>query len=162
MSRRRPPPPPEFFVDRSLGRYVVPEAIRASGFVVHSLASVYGEQEGQSIEDVQWLQDAGDRDWVVLFKDDRIRRRPAELDALVAARVRAFCLTNANLRAEEQAERFTTNIHRIVQRCKRPGPYVYGVLCGRTPAPLANQPSGQLRTLRTRRPERDGQSRASP
>lgn len=129
MSRRgrRPPPPPEFFIDRSLGRRIVPEAIEAAGYVVHTLASVYGEQEGQRVEDERWLRDAGAADWVVLLKDDRIRRRPAELGALVAARVRAFCLTNAQLRGDEQAARFTTNINRIVQRARQPGPYVYGV-----------------------------------
>jgi len=124
---RRPPPPPEFFIDRSLGRRIVPEAIEAAGYVVHTLASVYGEREGQRVEDERWLRDAGAADWVVLLKDDRIRRRPAELEALVDARVRAFCLTNAQLRGDEQAVRFTSNINRIVQRARQPGPYVYGV-----------------------------------
>ena len=65
MSPRRPqPPPPEFFVDRSLGRYTVPEAIREAGFVVHTLASVYGEQRGQDIADVEWLERAGAEGWV--------------------------------------------------------------------------------------------------
>lgn len=105
----------------------MPEAIGAAGYVVHTLASVYGEQEGQHVEDERWLHDAGAADWVVLLKDDRIRRRPAEVEALVAARVRAFCLTNAQLRGDEQAARFTTNINRIVERARQPGPYVYGV-----------------------------------
>jgi hypothetical protein len=95
---RRRPPPPEFFVDRSLGRYAVPDAVRAVGYEVHTLASVYGEQEGQSVDDVTWLREAGRRNWVVLLKDDRVRRRPAERDALIDARLRVFCLTNAGLR----------------------------------------------------------------
>lgn len=128
MSRRRPlPPPPEFFVDRSLGRYVVPDAIREAGFVVHTLASVYGEREGQAVPDERWLRDAGDNEWVVLLKDDRIRRRDAELIALDEAGVRAFCLTNAQMRGDEQAARFVRNIHRIVQRSRKPGPYIFGV-----------------------------------
>jgi hypothetical protein len=32
---------PEFFTDRSLGRKAVPDALRASGLVVHTMASVY-------------------------------------------------------------------------------------------------------------------------
>ena len=56
--RKQPPPPPEFFVDRSLGRYTVPEAIRAAGFVVHTLASVYGEQQGQAVPDERWFATA--------------------------------------------------------------------------------------------------------
>lgn len=125
--RRPPPPPPEFFVDRSLGRYVVPDAIRAAGFTVHTLSSVYGEQEGQHVPDERWLRDAGEQGWVVLFKDDRIRRRTAELGALSEAGVRAFCLTSASLRGTEQAERFVGNLNRIVQRARQPGPFIYGV-----------------------------------
>ncbi len=104
MSRRVPPP--ELFIDRSLGRKHLPEALRACGLVVHTLSSVYGEEEGQQIPDVRWLADAGRHEWIVLMKDDAIRRRPAERDALTEARVRAFCLTNAQLRAVEQTARF--------------------------------------------------------
>lgn len=41
--------------------------------------------------------------------------------------VRAFCLTNANLRGVEQAERIVNNLPRIVGVAERPGPYVYGI-----------------------------------
>lgn len=114
-------------MDRSLGRRIVPEALRAHGLTVHTLASVYGEQQAQTLADEVWLQDAGRHDWVVLMKDDRIRRRPAERDAFVAAGVRAFCLTNANLRGVDQAARFVDNRHRILHRAQQPGPYIYGV-----------------------------------
>jgi hypothetical protein len=42
------------------------------------------------------------------MKDDAIRRRPAEREALIEGGVRAFCLTNAQLRGEEQARRSST------------------------------------------------------
>jgi hypothetical protein len=73
------------------------------------------------------LRDVGRKGWLVLMKDDAIRRRPAERDALIDAGVRAFCLTNAQLRAEEQTNRFVGNRHRIVQQARKPGPYIYGV-----------------------------------
>ena len=44
---------------------------------------------------VVWLEQAGRTGWVALTKDDAIRRRPVELQALAAPGVRAFCLTNA-------------------------------------------------------------------
>jgi PIN like domain len=122
---------PEFFIDRSLGRRVVPDALRASGLVVHTMASVYGEPVAQRLRDEIWLREVGERGWVVLMKDDAIRRRPAERDALIAGGVRAFCLTNAQLRGEEQARRFVENKHRILRRVARPGPYIYGVYEGR-------------------------------
>ena len=94
------------------------------------MASVYGERVAQELDDERWLADAGAHSWVVLMKDDAIRRRPAERDALAAAEVRAFCLTNAQLRAKEQTTRFVSNIARIQRQAKNPGPYIYGVYDG--------------------------------
>jgi hypothetical protein len=100
------------------------------GFTVHTMASVYGERAAQELEDKRWLADVGEHNWLVLMKDDAIRRRPAERDVLVAASVRAFCLTNAQLRASEQSARFVGNINRILRQANRPGPYIYGVYDG--------------------------------
>ena len=88
----------EFFIDRSLGRRHLAQELRGLGLVVHTMASVYGERVAQELEDERWLADAGEHGWVVLMKDDKIRRRPSERDALSEAMVRAFCLTNAQLR----------------------------------------------------------------
>jgi hypothetical protein len=127
-SGQRPVPgQPEFLIDRSLGRLTVPAALRSVGLTVHTLADVYGEAAAQRTEDVEWIRLAAQRDWVVLCKDDRIRRRPAERDALMKGMVRAFCLTNANPGFADQAAYFTANRHRILKAARRPGPYLYGV-----------------------------------
>jgi hypothetical protein len=55
----------------------------------------------------------------------RCARRPAELQALIDGRVQAFCLTNGNLGFDEQAEWFVGNRHRIIQRCRKPGPCLW-------------------------------------
>jgi hypothetical protein len=47
---------PEFFIDRSLGRRAVADALQACGLVVHTMASVYGEQIGQGLTDEIWLR----------------------------------------------------------------------------------------------------------
>lgn len=120
---------PEFFVDRSLGKSVV-EALRDTGLTVHSMADVYGEAKAQRLDDEVWLRDAGKQDWVVLTKDDAIRRRPAERDALTEAKVRCFCLTTAQLRGAGQIERFVANRSRILKQARKPGPYIYGVYEG--------------------------------
>lgn len=123
---REPEHQPEFFVDRSLGKSIV-EALRDVGLVVHSMADVYGEKRAQRLADEVWLRDAGENSWIVLTKDDAIRRRPAERDALTEAGVRAFCLTSAQLRGAEQIERFVNNRHRILRQARHSGPYIYGV-----------------------------------
>jgi hypothetical protein len=125
VARREPSP--EFFIDRSLCSRHLAGALRVRGQIVHTLSSVYGEQVGQSIVDERWLGDSGAHGWIVLMKDDAIRRRPAEREALIAAGVRAFCLTNAQLRSAEQTDRFVINLDRILQQARKPGPYIYGV-----------------------------------
>jgi hypothetical protein len=122
--------PIEFFIDRSLGRKHLAEALQELGYTSHTMASVYGERAAQDLKDEGWLADVGQHGWVVLMKDDAIRRRPTERDALSAAGVRAFCLTNANLRASEQTARFVGNLQRIVRQARRRGPYIYGVYDG--------------------------------
>jgi hypothetical protein len=80
--RRRGDGPPEFLIDRSLSQVWLPAELHKAGLFVRTLAQVYGEQAAQEAEDADWLSLAGERGWVVLCKDDRIRRRPAELQAL--------------------------------------------------------------------------------
>ncbi len=95
------------------------------------MADVYGERIGQGLDDTEWLREAGAHDWVVLLKDDRIRYRPAELEALTAARVRAFCLTNASLTGKVMAERYVRWLPRILAiATDTPGPYIHGVYSG--------------------------------
>jgi PIN like domain len=106
----------------------VPDALRAAGATVHVMADVYGERIGQGLADTEWLRDAGGNGWVVLMKDDKIRYRPAELEALTASGVRAFCLTNANLRGADMAQRFVDQLPKILRIAnEQPGPYIYGV-----------------------------------
>ncbi len=117
----------EFLIDRSLGRKHLAAALAALGYAVHTLASAYGETAAQDLADEEWLREAGTRDWIVLMKDAAIRRRPSEREALSRAGVRAFCLTNAQLRGAEQTARFVDNMGRIVRQANTPGPYIYGV-----------------------------------
>jgi hypothetical protein len=119
--------PPEFFVDRSLGRHVVPDALREAGVVVHVMADVYGERIGQGLADEEWLRDAGERGWVVLMKDAKIRYRPVELGVIVDHGLRAFCLMNANLRGTEMASRLVASLPRMLRIAQEPGPFIYGV-----------------------------------
>lgn len=120
--------PLEFFIDRSLGRHIVSGALREAGATVHPMAEVYGERVGQGLADTESLHDAGTNGWVVLMKDDKIRYRPAELKALMAAGVRAFCVTNANLGGRATAERLVTQLPKISEiATELAGPHIYGV-----------------------------------
>ena len=138
-----PPDQPQLFVDRSLGRHLLPDALREHGFVVHTLASVFGEERGQHVVDEDWIAHAGAKGWVVLTKDDAIRRRPLELAAIERFRVQVFCLTNAGLRGDQQRDRFLANIYRITQRARKPGPWICGVYEDRIAQIWPARPPGQ-------------------
>jgi hypothetical protein len=92
-----------------------------------TLSEHYGIPADEEVEDVTWLEEAGQRGWVVFMKDSEIRRRPAEQRALVAHGVRAFCLAGGNLPAAEMAARFLVNLDAITAACQDPGPFIYAV-----------------------------------
>lgn len=75
-----------------------------------------------------WITDVSIAGWVALTKDERIIRYPQEQAALAASRLRVFAIGNQHLTGPRMAAYFTTNINRIVQRSRRPGPYVDVVL----------------------------------
>lgn len=116
----------EVFVDRSLGRHLVPQALRDAGLIVHTMAEVFGERE-QQVTDAEWLQHAGQRGWIVLTKDKRIRQRHVEVEALESHGVKAFVLMSGSLTGPQQAERFIGNLDRIRAAVERPGPFVFAV-----------------------------------
>lgn len=124
MPRSRPPL--EFFVDRGLGRHVLPRALRQAGLVVHTMAEVFAGRE-QGVTDEEWLERAGHEGWIVLTKDKRIRYRHVEIEAIREHGVRAFVLASGSLTGPEQAERFVRNIARIVEVSGERGPFVYAV-----------------------------------
>ena len=121
------PGPPEFLVDRSLSQVLLPGELRRAGLVVHTLAGALGDQAGRALPDAEWIALAGGRGWVVLTRDDRLRRRPAARQAITGGKVRVFCLATAGLNFSGQARYFVANRLRIIRAARRPGPYVYSV-----------------------------------
>jgi len=120
------PPPPEFFVDRCLGRHMIAAALRGAGWSVRTLGEVYGAREA-TVPDDEWLERCARENWIVLTKDKRIRRRPAEIEAVRAHGARVFVLSSGNLTAAEQAQRFVHHRARIEEACADRGPFVYSV-----------------------------------
>ena len=121
-SRKRPDPPdPTFFLDRGLGRHHVAEALRHAGFTVVLMAEVF-DDDGQHVDDDEWIDYVSAQGWVALTKDAAIVR--AHIAAVRRSGIRMFALPNANLTGPEMGERFVNNVHRIVQRSRKPGPFV--------------------------------------
>jgi hypothetical protein len=108
-------------VDECLGRFAVPEALKAAWarVVLHS------EMFPSGVDDQQWLRAlAGRGDISVISKDRQIRKRTLEHEAVIAGRVRLFTLTSAGMNSREQADAFVRALRRI-QRCsQQPGPFI--------------------------------------
>jgi len=118
---------PEYFVDRSLGRIIVPQVLREAGLNLVTLAERYGIPDDEKIPDERWLADAGRSGEIVLMKDSRVRYNAAEKAAVIEHKVRCFCLTRGNLTGLEMARRFLSNLPRIELVCQQSGPFIYAV-----------------------------------
>lgn len=116
---------PTLFIDRSLGRVKVPSLLREAGLELVTLAEHYGIPADEKVADVTWLAEAAARGWVVLGKDERIRRRPAERAAIRHHGVRCFYFTRGDLPAEVYAERILANVEAITLACGEDGPFIY-------------------------------------
>jgi predicted nuclease of predicted toxin-antitoxin system len=127
LSAAKPPNGTVFFLDRSLGVEPIRTQLTTAGFTVE----IHDDHFPRDEEDRVWLQSVGERGWIVLTKDQRLRYRPLEIAALRASRARVFVLTAGNLRGVEIAAIFILALPRIVRILRsRQGPFVARVSAG--------------------------------
>lgn len=115
---------PVFFVDRSLGRRIVPRILHEAGWDVVVHDEVFAGR-AESVSDEEWLTLAGERSWCVLMKDARIRYRPTERESLRAGGVHAFCLSRGNLAGPQAAGVFLRHEGYIRATAARVGPSLH-------------------------------------
>ena len=109
-------PPDElvFFVDRCLGAHTLPDALRAAGARVE----VHGAHFAPAASDEEILRFVGVQGWVFLSKDQNIRRRPAEHQALTEAGVAAFILATGSAKGSVVAAAFVAALERMRRTCR--------------------------------------------
>lgn len=93
-----------FFVDRCLGKGVG-IALNEAGLKVEFHADHFADDAADEV----WIAEVGRRGWIVLTKDKAIRRRDAELQAVVDAGVRMFTLSGGNMTGKEMEGVFVAN-----------------------------------------------------
>jgi predicted nuclease of predicted toxin-antitoxin system len=103
-----------YFVDRSLGRGLVVESLRAAKLEVHA----HDDHFAQNTPDAEWLVEIGRRGWVVLTKDKNIRVNAVERVALVRANVACIMLGRGDLTAPAMAQVFVDALP-LIQRVLR-------------------------------------------
>lgn len=127
MSRRqsasnlRPPPSYVFFLDKNLGRYDVPDALKSAGYRVEILTDHFEEDTPDTV----WAPAVGRRGWIILTNDKEVRRRPLELLALWNANVPAFVLRSGETTGPQNAEAILAampSVHQLIMR--KPWPFI--------------------------------------
>ncbi len=98
-SSSKPLEPFVLFLDRSLGKKIVAASLREAGAEVR----IHDDYFPQDAKDEEWLPVVGQKSWIVITKDQRIRYRAAALAAVRQARVRLFTLTGKDLQGPEMA-----------------------------------------------------------
>jgi predicted nuclease of predicted toxin-antitoxin system len=108
-SAAKPPDGIVFFIDRSLGV----EPLRSRLIEAALNVEIHDDHFRRDEEDRIWLRLVGEKGWVVLTKDQRLRYRPLEVAALLTSNARVFVLTAGNLRGSEIADVFIATLPKI-------------------------------------------------
>jgi predicted nuclease of predicted toxin-antitoxin system len=106
--------PYTFYVERSLGGKVVPDALVNAGLHIER----HKEHFKHNAEDVEWLPFCGVRGWVVLTKDKAIRSNEVELIALIRAGVATFVITSGEMTGEDMANAYIKALPQIARFLK--------------------------------------------
>ena len=98
-----------FFVDRDLGRRILPGALERAGFAVerHDL-----HFEPDTPDEV-WIPHVAQQGWVIVSGDKRILRRPREVRALVESQARMLILVGNHAPAGELAANLINTMPKI-------------------------------------------------
>jgi len=118
-----------FFLDHQIGRYQVAAALRAAGAKVE----VHLDYYPGDMPDIEWIPDVARRDWVLITKDQNIRRNPLERAAYQASKLRGFVATGKDMNAKELGELLVRCLPGMVRRTAgRPGPLLFTISRGGT------------------------------
>ena len=127
-----------FFLDRNLGSKRVAESLRQAGANIE----VHADHFAAEGSDEEWLTACGERGWIAITLDYRIRYRVTERDALVEHKVKAFLIAKAGqMNGEALSQLLVAKLSKFV------------ALASQTPAPFAYRvtPSGAITKLSLRR-----------
>jgi hypothetical protein len=91
---------------RAVGGRLAAEGVRVE---------LHNDHFAQGTPDAVWLSEVGRRGWVVLTKDVRIRYRPNEKQALLAAGVRAFVFASGNLSGQQMGDAIARALPRMLK-----------------------------------------------
>lgn len=113
-------PPFVFFVDRCLGKGVVPDALKGV-LLEGETVEIHDNHYPPDTADIDWLTEVGAKGWVVLSQDQNITRNPLEQRALQAANVAFIGLASANATGSDKARTLVTALDGVRRALRRFG-----------------------------------------
>lgn len=111
-----------FYLDECIYSRLLVERLRAAGANVRHA----GEAFPFGTADEDYLGRCGEKGWIVLTRDQHIRRRPLEREALRLAGIAAFALTAGQATAEETAQTIVPLLGKMANMAvSEPKPFLY-------------------------------------
>lgn len=107
-----------FFADRSSGKQLA-ERLKEIGLNIEK----HDDHFEQNTLDVVWLEECGNRDWVIISSDKAIKKNFLEKQALMKSNLASFFFTTANLISEQQfqiVEKAIKRIANVISSNKKP------------------------------------------
>lgn len=95
--------------------------MEAFGYDARLLRDVYPD-DGQKVQDEQWIADAAKHDFFVLTSNPAIVSVDHEIDLIEKLGIKVFCITNPQHTKEGRAMIFGRHWLRIVRRVRLDGP----------------------------------------
>lgn len=125
MSKPRLPQPERtFYLDECLGGQKVYSALTQAGIKVE----LHSNHFPRGTPDDQWLPVVGERGWILLTQDKKIRSRKNEILALRDSGVCAFIIAAKGLRGEEIGELIVRVMPKIERILKNTGPPIVAII----------------------------------
>ena len=116
---------PVFFTDRDLGN-LFPELLREAGVNVKK----HSDHFPDDTKDEEWLKQAGQKGWFCLTRDQRIRYKPNEKDAVMRAGVGLFILVSRRATHQELAINLIKTLHKVERFVeKQERPFIAKIFC---------------------------------
>jgi uncharacterized protein with PIN domain len=103
---------PVFFIDRSIGKHKVAEALRNAG----ELVEVHDDHFPNNTKDQNWLPVVAAKGWIILTADQKILTRKLELEAVKNSKAKLFVYASNQMSGEKWSAAFlaaATKIKRI-------------------------------------------------
>lgn len=113
-----PPDAPTLFIDICAWSHRLGEALTAVGALFIALTQHFPS----NTPDEEWLREVGKQGWILLTRDEKIRRRPNELRAFRDHGAIGFVLTAGNASAADTAALVTRVYPKLIHKAKTAKP----------------------------------------